>query len=75
MAGQDFDAEAHFASLSEPELLAQELVQKGAIHVLEVLLARGQDPRKVLESLQRVSVLLTAELRRRRLPGVDVLET
>lgn len=63
------------ASMPDGQLLAQEIVQKGAMHVLTFLLRTGpvseERVREVLEGLACQAQWISAEVRRRGLPTVD----
>lgn len=60
--------------LDDSGLLAQELVQKGAIHALQHLMLRGctaEACAHMLQSALYLSEFVTEELNRRQLPTVD----
>jgi hypothetical protein len=66
---------AELLKMQDGEVLAQELCQKGAMHVVQFLL-RGGDLsegylRRVLEGLGNQAQWISAECKRRGLPSVD----
>lgn len=64
-----------FRDMTDGELQAQELIQKGAIHALMFLHNQGASPQLVaqmLESGQRIGSLVTAEVNRRGLVAIDM---
>lgn len=72
---QPAQVERDMRALDNATLQAQELVQKGAIHALRELQAMGiteQNVTAMLESLERLGKIVSAEVRRRGLAVVDV---
>jgi rubrerythrin len=63
------------AKMADGSVMAQEISQKGAMHVLKFVLANEpvteRRVRDVLEGLQRQAQWITAECKRRGLPCVD----
>jgi hypothetical protein len=63
------------AKMVDGTLVCTEISQKGAMHVLNFVLANGPVTegrvRAVLEGLQRQAQWITAECKRRGLPSVD----
>jgi hypothetical protein len=60
--------------LTDGEIMAQELCQKGAMHAVQFILRTGVNEeriRAILEGLAQQAQLITAECRRRGLPSVD----
>lgn len=68
------DSIAKFKSMSNTELVAQELVQKGAIHALEFVVSGQADALEALTGLQSIALHLRAELVARGLPVIDELD-
>lgn len=60
--------------LTDAELIAQELVQKGALHALETARATAHPIDALIASVEHVAQLISEECRRRELPTVDELE-
>src|SRR5690606_20318286 len=65
------------ANLSDYELMAQEIVQKGAIHALDYLLREGcteKNCRDMLRSARSNAETISELVRLRNLPVVDFVE-
>lgn len=60
--------------LDDSQLIAQELVQKGALHALVTLRSTRQPLADMIGSCERLARLISAECRRRQIPVVDDLE-
>jgi hypothetical protein len=65
---------ARLKGLDDSELIAQELVQKGALHALETLRARRLPLDQMIESVERYARLISDECRRRGVAVADELE-
>ena len=65
---------AEFRAMSDPEILAQEIVQKGAVHALTSLLRTGvteHNVRAALRDLEFCTSAVSAECLRRGLAVVE----
>lgn len=66
---------AELRKMPDGSLVAQEIAQKGAMHVVQFLLRSGdfseQRLRDILEGLARQAQWISAECKRRGLPTVD----
>lgn len=71
---QPAQVERDMRAMDDATLQAQELVQKGAIHALTELVQMGISPENVnamLESLEKLGAIVSAECKRRGLAVVD----
>lgn len=67
--------ERDMRTMDDATLQAQELVQKGAIHALRELVAMGisqENVNAMLDSLEKLGRIVSAEVKRRGLAVVDI---